>query len=638
MKLSFFGFAFLLGTILTSEAQVTNFESHPESTTIYQIEQQETIELEWSMSGGYDNAKLYFTYTELKKDSTTGAYYGLTESTDTGEELYEDCDWCSRKKEYTFKPPCLVAGSLITVRLEKWKKRWLTGGWFGGDSKSLETAIITFQVPLTPNITYGPTRDEIYCDPGPHTLSIADANPDPSKFQGVWKEWSFANSEWIVIHRGDTYNVNFNGQNGNPGEGTKQYLVSYERTDNKVDCSFNFDGLYSVTIIPEISPIYNVVEVICDNSLFATCNAPGTFATLEPDLPQAEEQMNRALSASFTPVGTDVTLETVYNSRWEPISMTRTENNVTKACAADLEFHNLDLQIYEHKSEFAFKKTVDNPYFTGLNGQTNSFHCSRISDIVEVRLLSAGCTEGASTTPERESVENTLASNPNITHLGSNGNLRYSNGDYDFTLGVLGNPEAYKHLQILWTTNSHLINNLSEWNPNVYLTDEDFKEFDGNAITFEAIIFNPTTGFAISWKDRIIKTVAFHSGNSRVFNMEYPLSEIHTSETVHENKTREVLPELSDSLNKNTENLNDSEVGLKILVFPNPVNHTLQLKSNSPVKEISIVDLQGQLIKTVFVNNETSVKIEVKDLPKGIFLLYCQDINGNLQTSKWIKL
>ena len=70
-----------------------------------------------------------------------------------------------------------------------------------------------------------------------------------------------------------------------------------------------------------------------------------------------------------------------------------------------------------------------------------------------------------------------------------------------------------------------------------------------------------------------------------------------------------------------------------VSAFPNPTKDILHF--SEPLKEISVYDLSGKLIKT---QKDLSGKLNVNDLPKGIYILSGVDKSGNKFNQKFMKL
>jgi hypothetical protein len=75
-------------------------------------------------------------------------------------------------------------------------------------------------------------------------------------------------------------------------------------------------------------------------------------------------------------------------------------------------------------------------------------------------------------------------------------------------------------------------------------------------------------------------------------------------------------------------NTNNLEVGL----YPNPVNDILNIDTNEEILSVEVFALQGQKVMTSKQN-----KINVAELPAGIYLVRIEDVNNNIATKKIIK-
>lgn len=80
----------------------------------------------------------------------------------------------------------------------------------------------------------------------------------------------------------------------------------------------------------------------------------------------------------------------------------------------------------------------------------------------------------------------------------------------------------------------------------------------------------------------------------------------------------------------NLENLSlDQWDGLNtISVFPNPFTNTLQAISESePIASLRVLDMQGQVIRTVYPNSET-VLLDLSDVSGGMYILEMSTVSG----------
>jgi hypothetical protein len=71
---------------------------------------------------------------------------------------------------------------------------------------------------------------------------------------------------------------------------------------------------------------------------------------------------------------------------------------------------------------------------------------------------------------------------------------------------------------------------------------------------------------------------------------------------------------------------------LEVAIYPNPVNDILNIDTKEEVLSVEVFALQGQKVMSSKEN-----KINVSELPAGIYLVRIQDVNNNIATKKIIK-
>ena len=81
-----------------------------------------------------------------------------------------------------------------------------------------------------------------------------------------------------------------------------------------------------------------------------------------------------------------------------------------------------------------------------------------------------------------------------------------------------------------------------------------------------------------------------------------------------------------------TVNVSSSIEAAGISIYPNPVENTLNVTSNVPIKNISIYNIQGQLVRYDNDNN-----VDVSNLSKGIYIVKVLLQNGEMHTAKILK-
>jgi ELWxxDGT repeat protein len=80
-------------------------------------------------------------------------------------------------------------------------------------------------------------------------------------------------------------------------------------------------------------------------------------------------------------------------------------------------------------------------------------------------------------------------------------------------------------------------------------------------------------------------------------------------------------------------NTNKFDIELNsLIIYPNPVNDILYIKSNSTIKTGIIYNLLGKKMKTT-----SNTSVNVSNLKSGIYFLKIEDEFGNISSKKWIK-
>ena len=77
---------------------------------------------------------------------------------------------------------------------------------------------------------------------------------------------------------------------------------------------------------------------------------------------------------------------------------------------------------------------------------------------------------------------------------------------------------------------------------------------------------------------------------------------------------------------------NFSQNNLEVALYPNPVNDVLNIDTKDEISSVEVFALQGQKVLSSKEN-----KINVSQLPAGIYLVRIEDVNNNIATKKIIK-
>lgn len=70
--------------------------------------------------------------------------------------------------------------------------------------------------------------------------------------------------------------------------------------------------------------------------------------------------------------------------------------------------------------------------------------------------------------------------------------------------------------------------------------------------------------------------------------------------------------------------------------FPNPANEVLNIKSENNIEQLTITDMSGRVVKTIYNSNTNQVKVDVADLISGIYFIQVVS-KGVPQVQKFIK-
>lgn len=82
-----------------------------------------------------------------------------------------------------------------------------------------------------------------------------------------------------------------------------------------------------------------------------------------------------------------------------------------------------------------------------------------------------------------------------------------------------------------------------------------------------------------------------------------------------------------------TTSINQPSLNLQIEIFPNPVQSQLYIKASAKLKKISLLNLNGKLIK----DYEEIVQIDMANFHAGIYIVKIEDQEGNIFSKKVIK-
>ena len=81
--------------------------------------------------------------------------------------------------------------------------------------------------------------------------------------------------------------------------------------------------------------------------------------------------------------------------------------------------------------------------------------------------------------------------------------------------------------------------------------------------------------------------------------------------------------------------MNQNDIDASIVVFPNPGSNDINVKANSIIKSIQLYDVQGRLLQTKLVDDNT-VKMDISDKSKGVYFLKVTS-NDGIKVEKVVK-
>ncbi|MDT0554690.1 T9SS type A sorting domain-containing protein [Patiriisocius hiemis] len=76
----------------------------------------------------------------------------------------------------------------------------------------------------------------------------------------------------------------------------------------------------------------------------------------------------------------------------------------------------------------------------------------------------------------------------------------------------------------------------------------------------------------------------------------------------------------------------------KISVYPNPTTSKITVSSATvSLKTVSLFDVLGKKVTTVFANNGKAVELNMEDFSSGVYIMQITDANNTIHTKKVVK-
>ncbi|MBN2747166.1 MAG: DUF4465 domain-containing protein [Bacteroidales bacterium] len=67
--------------------------------------------------------------------------------------------------------------------------------------------------------------------------------------------------------------------------------------------------------------------------------------------------------------------------------------------------------------------------------------------------------------------------------------------------------------------------------------------------------------------------------------------------------------------------IQQATMDIKMAIYPNPATDFIQIESSDPINQIQIFDQTGRLIRALVIENELFTKVNLKEIPSGIYFL-----------------
>ncbi len=107
------------------------------------------------------------------------------------------------------------------------------------------------------------------------------------------------------------------------------------------------------------------------------------------------------------------------------------------------------------------------------------------------------------------------------------------------------------------------------------------------------------------------------------------------SKTITVNVQRDNLIKLNVALLPDYTSLYEPSA-LDFSIFPNPVSHMLYITSETPIKELRIVSVEGRLIKEWSITESDNLQLDISSIQKGVYILQIIGSDGNMGYKKLI--
>lgn len=155
---------------------------------------------------------------------------------------------------------------------------------------------------------------------------------------------------------------------------------------------------------------------------------------------------------------------------------------------------------------------------------------------------------------------------------------------------------------------------------------DSYSSTNGNTYTVDALVSYSTDGgntWSEAYDDVILGTISINNGGTVYFRVAPYFSGDKGTYVLTMNLNRTEI---------STTGINNTDISKEIKVYPNPANNYVIVDFNElseVIDNLSIITIQGQVIKTITVNNnQKEINIALDDFSQGVYLINLYGKNG----------
>ncbi|MFD1551763.1 T9SS type A sorting domain-containing protein [Putridiphycobacter roseus] len=182
---------------------------------------------------------------------------------------------------------------------------------------------------------------------------------------------------------------------------------------------------------------------------------------------------------------------------------------------------------------------------------------------------------------------------------------------YYAVTGVLTNPYTS-----LYEANGDLASNLTYNNAIPFNTEINTIGYDWKSYSFSAggyVLDDSLVFFIESQNGDVFKLVFTGFGGSSTGDFEFTLTQIGAASIAS--------TPAANALN----------------IYPNPAIDILHIENANNIQSISILNMNGQIVRDQNIQNQSIIQFDINNLPNGIYVLKATQTDGSIYNSKFIK-